>query len=106
MAAPMFSVNAHRYDPYRTFKFQVVIDGAAVAGLSKMGALKKTTEVVNWRAAGDPSSQRAMPGGTKLDIFKQEVPERYYDVGIAEAGQHYHVPLLLSPFGYSTYRGS
>lgn len=26
----------------------------------------------------------AMPGGTKLDIFKQEIPERYYDVGIAE----------------------
>lgn len=26
--------------------------------------------------------------------------------GIAEAGGHYHVPLLLSPFGYSTYRGS
>jgi 1-deoxy-D-xylulose-5-phosphate synthase len=26
----------------------------------------------------------AMPGGTKLDIFKEELPERYYDVGIAE----------------------
>ena len=26
--------------------------------------------------------------------------------GIAEPGQHYHVPLLISPFGYSTYRGS
>ena len=26
--------------------------------------------------------------------------------GIADASQHYHVPLLLSPFGYSTYRGS
>jgi 5-hydroxyisourate hydrolase len=26
--------------------------------------------------------------------------------GIAEASGHYHVPLLLSPFGYSTYRGS
>ena len=25
---------------------------------------------------------------------------------VAEAAQHYHVPLLLSPFGYSTYRGS
>ncbi|MBX5482352.1 MAG: hydroxyisourate hydrolase [Myxococcaceae bacterium] len=25
---------------------------------------------------------------------------------IAEAGEHYHVPLLLSPFGFSTYRGS
>jgi 5-hydroxyisourate hydrolase len=26
--------------------------------------------------------------------------------GIASADQHYHVPLLVSPFGYSTYRGS
>ena len=26
----------------------------------------------------------AMPGGTKLEIFKKEIPERYYDVGIAE----------------------
>jgi 1-deoxy-D-xylulose-5-phosphate synthase len=26
----------------------------------------------------------AMPGGTRLDIFKNELPERYYDVGIAE----------------------
>lgn len=26
--------------------------------------------------------------------------------GVGDAGQHYHVPLLLSPFGYSTYRGS
>jgi len=28
------------------------------------------------------------------------------DFGIGEAGSHYHVPLLLSPYGYSTYRGS
>ncbi len=28
------------------------------------------------------------------------------DFGIAEADGHYHVPLLVSPFGYSTYRGS
>lgn len=67
MAAPTFPNNAHRYDPYRTFKFQVVLDGKAVAGLTKMGALKKTTEVVNWRAAGDPSYQRSMPGGTKFE---------------------------------------
>ena len=26
--------------------------------------------------------------------------------GVAEAGMHHHVPLLLSPYGYSTYRGS
>ncbi len=27
-------------------------------------------------------------------------------IGIADPGGHYHVPLLLSPYGYSTYRGS
>ena len=64
MPAPMFPANAHRYDPYRTFKFQVVIAGRTVAGLSKMGALKRTTEAVKWRAAGDVSYQRVIPGGT------------------------------------------
>lgn len=28
------------------------------------------------------------------------------DFAVADAGQHHHVPLLVSPFGYSTYRGS
>ena len=28
------------------------------------------------------------------------------DFGIAAAGEHYHVPLLVSPWSYSTYRGS
>jgi phage tail-like protein len=72
MPAPMFPANAHRFDPYRTFKFQVVIAGRTVAGLSKMGALKRTTEVVNWRAAGDPSMQRAMPGGSKFENVSLE----------------------------------
>ena len=35
--------------------------------------------------------------------FLDAVPVRF---GIAEPGQHYHVPLLISPYGYSTYRGS
>ncbi len=35
--------------------------------------------------------------------FLDEVVIRF---GVADAGQHYHVPLLISPFGYSTYRGS
>jgi phage tail-like protein len=67
MAAPLFPVNAHRYDPYRTFKFQVLIDGQPVAGLKKMGALKKKTEPVKWRTAGDPSHERVLPGGTSYD---------------------------------------
>ncbi len=36
-------------------------------------------------------------------LFLDVIPIRF---GIAEPGQHYHVPLLISPFGYSTYRGS
>jgi len=72
MAAPLFPVNAHRHDPYRTFKFQVVIDGRPVAGLKKMGALKKTTESVSWRSAGDPSHERKLPGGTKYEAITLE----------------------------------
>ncbi len=72
MAAPLFPVNTQRYDPYRTFKFQVLIDGQPVAGLSKMSALKKSTEVVEWRTAGDPSFQRKLPGGTKYEAITLE----------------------------------
>ena len=36
-------------------------------------------------------------------LFLDEVPIRF---GVADAGGHYHVPLLISGFGYSTYRGS
>lgn len=36
-------------------------------------------------------------------LFLDEIPIRF---GVPDAGQHYHVPLLLSPFAYSTYRGS
>jgi 5-hydroxyisourate hydrolase len=35
--------------------------------------------------------------------FLDEVPIRF---GVAAAGEHYHVPLLISPYAYSTYRGS
>jgi phage tail-like protein len=63
----MFPVNAHRYDPYRTFMFQVVIDGKPVAGLKKMSVLKKSTEAVKWRSAGDPAHERVMPGGTSYE---------------------------------------
>ncbi len=72
MAAPLFPVNAHRHDPYRTFKFQVIIDGQAVAGLRKMGALKKKTEPIKWRTAGDPSHERVVPGGTSYEAVTLE----------------------------------
>jgi phage tail-like protein len=72
MPAPLFPANAHRHDPYRTFKFQVLIDGQPVAGLKKMGALKKTPEAVDWRTGGDPTHVRKLPGGTKFEAITLE----------------------------------
>jgi phage tail-like protein len=72
MAAPMFPVNAHRHDPYRTFKFQILIDGKPVAGLKKMGALKRKTETIKWRTAGDPTKERLLPGGTSWEPITLE----------------------------------
>jgi len=62
-----FTANPQRYDPYRNFKFKVKINNQYVAGLSKCSALKKTTEMVEWREAGDPSTTHKLPGKTKYD---------------------------------------
>jgi phage tail-like protein len=62
-----FTVNPLRYDPYRNFKFKIKIDNVYVAGLSKCSALKKTTEMVEWREGGDPSTTHKLPGKTKYD---------------------------------------
>jgi phage tail-like protein len=64
---PQFNVNAHRLDPYKNFKFRVRWDNRVVAGLSKMSAVKRTTEVIEWREAGGPSVVRKLPGRTKFD---------------------------------------
>ena len=52
-------------------------------------------------AAGDYLRRHGLAGDEPL--FLDEVPIRF---GMNDAGAHYHVPLLLSPYGYSTYRGS
>ena len=52
-------------------------------------------------AAGAYLRGTGQAGGEPL--FLDEVPIRF---GINDADSHYHVPLLLSPYGYSTYRGS
>jgi phage tail-like protein len=64
-----FSVNATRYDPYKNFKFRVKWDGRYVAGISKVGALKRSTDLVEHREGGDPSSSRKSPGRTKYDAI-------------------------------------
>ncbi|MFJ8579382.1 phage tail protein [Micromonospora sp. NPDC093277] len=64
-----FTVNATRFDPYKNFKFRVKWDGRYVAGISKIGALKRTTEVVKHRSGGDPSSSRKSPGRTEYEAI-------------------------------------
>lgn len=58
MAAPQFPVNTHRFDPYKNMKFRIKWDGKYVAGVSKISALKRSTEVVEHREGGDPSTSR------------------------------------------------
>jgi phage tail-like protein len=65
-------VNTHRHDPYKGFKFRVRWDGKYVAGVSKVGALKRTTEVVEHREGGDPSTSRKSPGRTKYEAIMLE----------------------------------
>jgi phage tail-like protein len=67
-----FSVNAQRFDPYKNFKFRVKWDGRYVAGVSKVGALKRTTELVEHREGGDPSTTRKSPGQSKYDAITLE----------------------------------
>ncbi len=64
----------------------------------------KTMVVGKYRlefAAGDYFRARGvkLPEVAFLDVIS-------IDFGISDAGAHYHVPLLVSPYGYSTYRGS
>lgn len=69
-----FSVNIQpqRFDPYKNFKFKIKWDGRYVAGISKVGALKRTTEVVKHREGGDPSSTRKSPGRTEFEALTLE----------------------------------
>jgi phage tail-like protein len=67
-----FSVNAQRFDPYKNFKFRVKWDGRYVAGVSKVGALKRSTEPIEHREGGDPSLNRKSPGRTKYEPITLE----------------------------------
>jgi phage tail-like protein len=67
-----FTVNANRFDPYKNFKFRVKWDGRYVAGVSKVGALKRSTEMVEHREGGDPSTSRRSPGRTKYEAVTLE----------------------------------
>ncbi len=72
MANTGFVVNTHRIDPYKNFKFRVLWDGKPVLGVSKVGALKRTTEVVKHRDGGDNSYDHKSPGRTSYEAVTME----------------------------------
>jgi len=61
-----FPVNTTRFDPYKNYKFRVKWDGRYVAGISRVSGLIRTTEVVEHREGGDPSTSRKSPGLTQF----------------------------------------
>jgi phage tail-like protein len=62
-----FVKNATRVDPYKTYKFRILWDGKVVMGVSKTGALKRTTNVVPHRGGGENSTDHKSPGRTQWD---------------------------------------
>ena len=75
-------------------------DGRTDGPILPQGAFAAGVYELVFHAGGYLDAAGAMP---ETPRFLDRIPIRF---GISDAGAHYHVPLLLSPFGYSTYRGS
>lgn len=67
-----FPANPQRFDPYKNFKFRLKWDGRYVAGISRVSALRRSTEVIEHREGGDPSTSRKSPGRTQFDAITLE----------------------------------
>ena len=67
-----FTVNPHRHDPYKNFKFRVKWDGKYVAGVSRCSGLRRVTEVIEHREGGDVNNVRKSPGVTKYEPITLE----------------------------------
>lgn len=56
-----------RHDPYRDYAFRVKWDGRIVAGIRRVSALKRTTDVVEYREGGDAGTTHRLPGRTRYE---------------------------------------
>jgi phage tail-like protein len=68
----IFPANPTRLDPYKNFKFQLTWDKKVVAGISKVSGFKRSTEVVEHREGGDPSTAHKSPGRNKYEAITLE----------------------------------
>ena len=64
--------NSQRFDPYKSFKFQVALDGRIVAGFSEVSALRPIAEIVEYRAGGEPTALRKLSGTNKFEAITLE----------------------------------
>ncbi|HMN97104.1 MAG TPA: phage tail protein [Phycisphaerales bacterium] len=64
--------DTHRFDPCKNLKFRVRWDGRCVAGVSKVGGLKRSVEVVEHRDGAAPSTSRTSPGRTTFEAVTLE----------------------------------
>jgi phage tail-like protein len=67
-----FQAEVLKYDPYRKFKFLVKWDDKYVAGVSKVSAITKSVEAIDWRTGGDPNNTAKVPGMTKYEPITLE----------------------------------
>src|SRR5215208_1665101 len=65
---------AARSDPYRNFNFRVTVEGVPVAGVTKVSALRRSTEVVEYRAGAEPNVVHRLPGRLTYAPFTLERP--------------------------------
>jgi phage tail-like protein len=67
-----FVVNPHRLDPYKSFKFQVILDGKIIPGVSRVSALRRRTEVIEYRSGAAMNRFLKIPGTSKFDPITLE----------------------------------
>ncbi|KMY66915.1 phage tail protein [Desulfocarbo indianensis] len=68
-----FTVNIDRYDPYKSFRFRVFFGKSttAVAGVSKVGSLKRSSDVIEYKQGGDAIIRKGL-GRTKYEPITLE----------------------------------
>jgi phage tail-like protein len=68
-----FTVNVSRFDPYKSYRFLVYFgtSTAPVAMVSKVGALKRSSEVIEYKSGGDPVIRKGL-GRTKYEPITLE----------------------------------
>lgn len=64
---------SNRSDPYRNFNFRLQWEGRYVAGVRRVGGLKRSTEVVEHRDGADPSVVHKAPGRTSFEAIALEI---------------------------------